>query len=359
MLAFFILLLGGQLFFVYSSSSGLYAANPWMIIIDIYYWTFLGPALLLYTLLMTKDRLQPAWKYLLLVLPTLIVTIGFSKYIFVDGSNFFTDTSPKNWFYDLTVYVWLYNSPLFYVITILQLRKHKKRIKHYYSYSKNIDLKWLYFLSNGFAIFLLFMLFRSHLQKILGLEIPSSYNYSWLVMVLYVFGIGFYGYKQKGIFLHTDYDATTASNDRINALEFNTPADQELEKEKIHYQKSGLKKEEAEELSGNLKSLMENKKPYLDYDLNLVTLAKKLGTTTHKLSQVLNENFSKNFFDFINEYRIEEVKKQLFLPEKENYKIIAIAYDCGFNSKSTFYTLFKKSTSLTPAEYREKVRKQH
>ena len=252
----------------------------------------------------------------------------------------------------------MYNSPIFYILIIVLLKKHTKRIRQYYSYSKNVDLKWLYFLSNGFAVFLFFLLFSSYIRQLFHLPLPSSFQYTWLVMVIYIFGIGFYGYKQKGVFI----DVENSSIPIICGPEINKPnilmtpkvVESFVEKEKIAYEKSGLNKEEAERLSQNLQSLMEKDRPYLDSEMDLTSLAKILCTTTHNLSQVINEYFGKNFYEFINEYRIEEAKKLLLDSEFKEYKIIVIALECGFNSKSTFYNLFKKSTSLTPAEYRMK-----
>ncbi len=349
-LAFFILLIGGQLFWVYSYYSGFFTNNPWIIIVDIYYWALLGPTLFVYTKIMTNGRKHLNWKYLLLLLPTFMVTIGFAEYIFIDGSNFFSEMYSKDWFYNLSVYVWFYNAPLFYVIIIVLLIKHNKRIKQYYSYSKNIDLKWLIFLTNGFMFFLFAILFKSYITKILNIEFPSSLYYTWPVMVLYVFGIGFFGYRQKGVFSQIDITETKPARGDLNIFKLKTS-------EKALYKKSGLNKEEAEKLSKSLLSLMIDEKPYLDEELSLVILAKKLGTSTHKLSQVINENFSKNFFEFINDYRLDEVKTKLSDPDNNKYKIISIAYDCGFNTKSTFYALFKKNTSLTPAEFRSKYQK--
>ena len=261
----------------------------------------------------------------------------------------------KSWEYVLFVYIWMYNSPLFYIFTIVHLRNHQKKIKQFYSYSKNVDLKWLYFLSNGFAVFLFFSQFETFLEKIFGIETQSIYQYTWLIMVIYIFGIGFYGYRQKGIFLQIEDETISFSVNHENP-EFDTPGTNNIEKGKTSYQKSGLKREEADELAQNLIDIMKNEKLYIDSELNLLTLAQKLGTSTHKLSQVFTENLGRNFFDFVNEFRIEEVKQQLLAPEKSNYKIMAIARDCGFNSRSSFYSIFKKSTSLTPSEYRNRSR---
>ncbi|MFC1724722.1 helix-turn-helix domain-containing protein [candidate division KSB1 bacterium] len=356
-LSFFIFLLGGHSFFTYCISSGLFHAKSSIIFIDIYYWTLLGPTLLMYTNLMTKESQRLELKFLFYLIPMIIATIGFSKYIFVNESNFYTEMNNKNWHYILFVYIWMYNSPLFYVFTIMHLRNHQKKIKQFYSYSKNVDLKWLYFLSNGFAVFLFFTLFETYLEKFLGIKTPSIYSYTWLIMVIYIFGIGFYGYRQRGIFLHIEDETVSLSINPENS-ESDNPETNKIVKGRTSYQKSGLKKEEADELAQNLLDIMINEKLYIDSELNLLTLAQRLGTSSHKLSQVINENFAKNFFDFINEFRIEEVKKQLFAPEKSNYKIMAIAKDCGFNSKSSFYTIFKNSTSLTPSEYINHVKEQ-
>jgi len=67
---------------------------------------------------------------------------------------------------------------------------------------------------------------------------------------------------------------------------------------------------------------------------------------------VINTRLQQNFFDFINHYRIEKVKKDLADPQKKNLKVLAIAFDAGFNSKSSFNAIFKRHTNLTPSEYR-------
>jgi len=97
---------------------------------------------------------------------------------------------------------------------------------------------------------------------------------------------------------------------------------------------------------------MQKDKPFLESEITINRLADLLGTSIHKLSQVINEEHNRNFFDFINYYRINEVKKLLSDSTIDDFKIESIAYDCGFNSKSSFYAIFKKHTHLTPTEYR-------
>ena len=91
------------------------------------------------------------------------------------------------------------------IIYIGQSSNVKKRIQNYYSFTKDVDLKWLNFLTNGFAVFLFYFLFYILLRKFTNYELPFVNSYvSWTIMVLYIFGIGFYGFKKKtGIF--SDY----------------------------------------------------------------------------------------------------------------------------------------------------------
>jgi AraC-like DNA-binding protein len=107
------------------------------------------------------------------------------------------------------------------------------------------------------------------------------------------------------------------------------------------------------ELKEKLLYYMETNKPYLKSDLKISELADSLSVPYYHLSQLINDEFSINFYDFVNKYRVEEAKK-LLIEDTRNYKILAIAYEVGFNSKATFNRVFKKATDLTPSEFKEK-----
>ncbi|KAA3608765.1 MAG: AraC family transcriptional regulator [Calditrichaeota bacterium] len=119
------------------------------------------------------------------------------------------------------------------------------------------------------------------------------------------------------------------------------------------YKKSTLTDEVVEKTLSNLQRLMEVEKLYLNSDLKLPDLASQLKVTTHQLSQIINEKFEKNFFNFINEYRIEAVKSILNDPASENRTMPDIAFEVGFNSLSVFNSAFKKVTGLSPSEFRK------
>jgi len=94
---------------------------------------------------------------------------------------------------------------------------------------------------------------------------------------------------------------------------------------------------------------------YLDPYLSLESLAKDVGKSTSNLSKLMNTYAGSNFSDYINNYRVKEAKKLLAAKNFEAYTIVAIGLECGFNSKSAFYSSFKKFTGLTPTAYRKEL----
>ena len=101
---------------------------------------------------------------------------------------------------------------------------------------------------------------------------------------------------------------------------------------------------------------IKNQKLYLDPELSLDSVAEKHNISSGYLSKVINNNAEVSFTDFINHLRIEEAKKLLENTEYKNYTIEAIGYESGFNSKSNFYTVFKKETNTTPTAYRKSLK---
>ena len=96
---------------------------------------------------------------------------------------------------------------------------------------------------------------------------------------------------------------------------------------------------------------MEKEKPYVNFDLSLQGLADKLHLSRHQLSNLINQQHHKNFYEFVNFYRVEEVKYLMRQPKNQHLKLISLAYDAGFNSKSSFNRIFKQLTEMTPSQY--------
>lgn len=123
------------------------------------------------------------------------------------------------------------------------------------------------------------------------------------------------------------------------------------------YEKSPLTLQTKTEILSRLEKLMTQEKLFLNSSLNLGDVAHKLSVAPRYLSQVINELKGQNFYDFVNGYRIEEAKNILSDPAHNNEKILSVLYECGFNSKSVFNTVFKKNTGITPSEYRRKYKR--
>ncbi|MBG8553707.1 helix-turn-helix domain-containing protein [Hymenobacter guriensis] len=103
---------------------------------------------------------------------------------------------------------------------------------------------------------------------------------------------------------------------------------------------------------------MRHHKPYLNPSLTIHELAGGLQLPPHVLSKVINEGFGQNFFDFVNAYRVEEFKQLMTTPRAQQYTLLALALEVGFNSKSAFNRAFKKQTDQTPREYFSGVREE-
>lgn len=157
-----------------------------------------------------------------------------------------------------------------------------------------------------------------------------------IAMTLFIYTVGFLGYHQTEIF-----------QGKLMQKVFLPPK----------YQTSSLTPSASQSLLEKLLSYFETQKPYLNNELRLSNLAQTMGVSTHHLSQVINEQLGKSFSDFINEYRINEAQEMLANPEHENTYIINIAYDCGFNNKTSFNKAFKQFTGMAPSSYRKQTSK--
>ncbi len=132
----------------------------------------------------------------------------------------------------------------------------------------------------------------------------------------------------------------------------------ETESRRAEPRKTLLSENDLQLLKTKLQNLMEKEKPFLDSQLTLSNLAKQIGVNTTALSFVINNGFGKNFNDFVNEFRVAEVKNKLNEGAAENLNLLGIALDSGFNSKATFNRAFKKFTGISPKEFQNNPKPQ-
>ncbi|MEJ2055040.1 MAG: helix-turn-helix domain-containing protein [Calditrichaceae bacterium] len=103
---------------------------------------------------------------------------------------------------------------------------------------------------------------------------------------------------------------------------------------------------------------MDNEKLYLNNNLKLNDVANKMNLPMYYISQIINEQLGKNFYDFLNDFRVNEAKKRIADKNFNHLTILAIGYDSGFNSKTAFYSAFKKVTGLTPSAFKKQLIKE-
>ena len=186
-----------------------------------------------------------------------------------------------------------------------------------------------------------------------------------LILISIIFAslayIFFINFKRRGKVVPKEMPVEKVS-ENIEVIEHENKVDPEIESDyeelkddSPKYEKSRLDESVAQSYATELKTLMEQKKPYRDPDLTLPELAKKLNLSPNILSQVINSYCCQNFYNFVNTYRVEEVVSLMKDPSMKDKSILDMAYEAGFKSKTTFNTIFKKHTGLTPSELRRNI----
>jgi AraC-like DNA-binding protein len=235
------------------------------------------------------------------------------------------------------------------VIQIIQ--KHQQRLELNFSYTEKINLRWLKIISvclsviyalKFLAVLAVYFSEDSLLFKTNGI--------SDLAVITFVYVIAFYGLKQPDIFAKWNTNSNSNSPEILVENQIQTKTDDVIITSK--YKDSNLSVEESQQVLVDLRNYMENQKPYLQNQLTIKDVAEAIQVPEKYVSQVINEALGLNFFNFINEYRVNEVKKRIVSPEYNHLSLLGIALDCGFNSKSSFNGVFKKQTGETPSSYK-------
>jgi AraC-like DNA-binding protein len=314
-------------------------------VIEMYSFPFVaftyGPLLYLYVQFMTSPDKKFNWLSLLHFIPFVVffvVSVVFREIpLMKDLRSFF---APDRFIVLRIVYstVLFLSVTGYSILAFIEIRRHQSYLKNILSYTTGmITLNWLKVFSISFYVSFLILFILGGLNMI-GDFIPfDPYIVVFTFITVFTFVFSFYILNQPAIFGH--------EVKIINA---------EDKKEAEKYSRSGLKDKQAEAYLETLITYMEEMKPYLDRNLSIQDLSDATGISRHHITQVLNEKHKKNFFTFINEYRVREVIERFNNRKNNNFTILAIAYDSGFNSKTTFNSIFKSQTEMTPSEFREK-----
>lgn len=245
------------------------------------------------------------------------------------------------------IYNWLIilQAMIYLILTILLINRYSKNIKNVFSTIEKIKLTWLKIITFA-VIFVLSLFLIENLLMLFSIRVSHHFNLTSLIYATLIYVLGYIGLSKSEIFSAPNLAKSMSQMQSQNALQ--------KEQAPPRYEKSGLNPRKAKEYVNALLKLMETEKPYQNSELTLPQLAEKLAISPHNLSEVINTQLKQNFFDFINQYRVEEVKQAFSAPDKQHLKILAIAFDAGFNSKTSFNTIFKKEVGVTPSEFRKK-----
>lgn len=325
-------------------ATGAYVEYPHLLGITFIFPSLYGPLFYMYVRLLSRDAQHVEWNHALHFLPALLLLVVFipiygmsgdekieyARALMTDRPPLFTILNNMLPFYGLT----------YTALTISVIARHNARIRENYSNIDRINLVWLRTLTVGVAIIWAVVVVGTVLSHVAPAWWAESTGVAVNVcMSILVYAIGYLGLQQPEM-LHPPSTDGAAVRDQ--------PA---VEEDPGRYARSGLSAAAADEIAARLRESMERDKPYLDGDLTLHKLAERLSVSQHNLSQVINDRLGQNFYDLVNSYRIEEVKRRLLKGDADRFTMLSIALDSGFASKTSFNTIFKKHTGSTPSRF--------
>ena len=329
--------------FRYFFESGYFFKHPNWLGIELVLPVLHGVLLYLYVIEITGNTIKNKGAVFLHFVPSIllfVLTIPFflltnEQKVFVYQNN----GEGFEWFVLIEGLVVVISGLAYSIWSLIIINRHQKNIENIFSNTEKKKLQWLKILAIGNGvIFLLALFFET--------------NVTYTAIACLVLFIGFFGINQLNIFysnmdvMETLDEKSLIEDEKIFREEVSVKS---VSKEK--YAKSGLTEKDIMEIYTALNDNMDENSWYKNNELTLVELAKSLNVHPNHLSQVINEMEGKNFHNYINVLRIKEFIKLASIAENKKYTIISLAYDCGFNTKSTFNKYFKLQTGKTPTDF--------
>jgi AraC-like DNA-binding protein len=298
-----------------------------------------GPLLYFYVSSLAIENFKFKPNHLFHLLPLLLVAIHRSTIEVVSISNNSYLTENPAYIYNKIYYVLVIVSMFVYwVFSVKLILKHRKNVPFYFSnYSKKNTLTWLIFVVFIFLLFFIIDFVGSYLEVVLKMDFIIFPGLS-SNLTLFSFIMIFFGINQSVIYKF----------EKEEPLPFGSDSDKK-------YARSTLNENQIEEINSTVYGYLQSKKPYLNSEYSLQMMADDLGISRQNLSQVINTGQKKNFYKLINEFRVKEVKEKLYDSSFSHYSILGIAFECGFNSKTSFNRIFKEETGFTPSAYKKSL----
>jgi AraC-like DNA-binding protein len=309
-----------------------------------------GPFLFLYTRQQTIDRpftanqllhFLPLLASYAMFIPFFTLSVEQQAAVFMQRGKGFELQSAINLY---AIYI---SGTVYVALSLIRLIRYRRNLVHQFSNTEKINFNWLLYLIIWMAIIWAIVLFVQHSELVFG------------AAALFAIWIAYFSIRQVQVYSHSHApsppQAPQISGYPVIEVNEAPPETTEPLKEspetQVKYQKSNLSEQDAALIHGRLMKLMAEQKPFTDPELTLNDLSEKLTVHPNILSQVINSVEGKNFYDLVNAGRVEEFIRRVSEPGVEQYTLLSIAFDCGFNSKASFNRNFKKYKGITPSEY--------
>lgn len=330
-LAVLIVVLCSSLITPFIGFANVYDKNQWLTYFPFSIAYSYGVLIWIYTINLTDSRHRFTLRDLALFLPTTFY-LAYRIFLFSHSLEW------KDWFGEnfgdifgavtfVTESLW---NLAFLILSIRHYRKYRVWLNENFSDTKKTKFDWL---QNFLYIFAAILLHGALFDFINSFVFHLSYRqyfYFEIVLALATYYLAVAGYLRS----------------KTIDLTFSDTLDEE-----VGSRRPLLSDKELERLKFKTQCVMRDERPYLDPTITLTDLTRIVGVNSTVLSYAINKGLDKNFNDFINEYRITEVKAKL--KNSDDSTLLGLAFDCGFNSKATFNRAFKKFTGVSPKEFQE------
>jgi AraC-like DNA-binding protein len=313
-----------------------------------------GPFLYLFVFYLTVNVPAFKRKRLLHFLPFTIFFL-FECYMILAGPHiprFNADIFELVQFEILVIQILTYN-----VMAIKRVDKYDQSILATYSNIEQRDLRWLRFILLIITFIYVFSFLLSHLLLFGVHQVANLFPIVQIAITCCIYLMSYLVLLKPGLFTLPIVNIVNSEENLPTLVIANAAAVEGETVASSRYKKSGLRPEQAKQYLEQLQSLMNDRKPYKNPDLNIQALAGQLQISKNHLTQVLNEDLKMNFFEFINFHRIEEAKRLLLDPGYSHLSLQGIANESGYQSKTTFFANFRKITGLTPQKWSKSMQK--
>lgn len=286
-------------------------------------------------------------------IPALIQFFVYTAYFFMDGSSFeskiaypYSDLYMVRFSFGcMALIVNLY----YWIASNKALRSYKENYENSNSYEQNLQYLTTVLFIQAICLFAWAATIAvAVVGRWFDLNVFTIVEFStetiWIIFSIITFFLGHFAIHEPDVFRVSEVVHELPT---LNPLTLSPPSEQG----KISAERSDERIENLEAEVEKVKVFMDEEKPYTNSKLNLVELAHHLKLPPYVLSKIINAGFGKNFFDFVNGYRVEEFKRRVEDPQFRNYTLLSIAFDVGFNSKTAFNRSFKKITNQTPSSF--------